>query len=164
VSAVVQSGITVCAHIGYTPQTNGAQARVQGRDLARAMELMTIAQRLVDAGASMMVLELIPERLAGEISSCIPVPTIGIGAGRLCDGQVQVVLDIAGLSDRIYRHARAFGTVGDEYRRVVSDYAREVRGGAFPGQENVSRLDDAVYAEIHAWCEAHRRSLDGKNR
>ncbi len=158
VAAVAQAAIPVCAHIGYTPQTDGGRAQVQGKDLARAMELVMVAQRLERAGASLLVLELIPERLAGEITSCVSIPTVGIGAGRLCDGQVQVVLDIAGLSERVFRHSRAYADLGTQLSRAVAAYAGDVRSGTFPGEENVSRLADSVYAEIHAWCEKHRDS------
>lgn len=157
VSAVVAAGIPVCGHIGYTPQTDGDRARVQGKDLERARELVQVAKRLEAAGVSMLVLELIPERLAGEITACLGIPTIGIGGGRLCDGQVQVVLDIAGLSTRVYRHAKAYGTLGEQYRGVLRAYVDEVRTGAFPTEQNVSRLPDDVYQDIHAWCEEHRR-------
>ena len=156
VSAVAGAGIAVCAHIGYTPQTDGDNARVQGKDLERAIELLQAAEQLESAGASMMVLELIPERLSGEITSCLAIPTIGIGAGRDCDGQVQVVLDIAGLSPRVYRHAKAYASLGDGLRRAVSAYAGEVRDGVFPAQENTSRLPDDVFEEVRAWCEEHR--------
>jgi len=161
VRAVAAAGIPVCAHIGYTPQTDGARAAVQGKDLARAMELVMTAQRLEEAGAVMMVLELIPERLAGEITACVSIPTIGIGAGRFCDGQVQVILDIAGLSPRVYRHAKAYGALGREYRRIVAAYAAEVRVGEFPTEEHASRLPDEVYREIDAWCRGHRAGRAG---
>lgn len=161
VRTVAGAGIAVCAHIGYTPQTDGAKASVQGRDVARAIELMDIARKLESAGASMLVLELIPERLAQEITACISIPTIGIGAGRFCTGQVQVVLDIAGMSTRVYRHAKAYGSVREQLADAITAYVSEVRHGMFPTAQHAATLPDDVYEQVHRWCEEHRRGMQG---
>ncbi|MBD3393301.1 MAG: 3-methyl-2-oxobutanoate hydroxymethyltransferase [Chitinivibrionales bacterium] len=152
---VAASGIPVCAHIGYTPQTDGANASVQGKDLARAKELVTVARRLQDAGACMIVLELIPERLAGEITTSLAIPTIGIGAGRFCDGQVQVVHDIIGLSERTFRHARAYGRLREDLTGMLSAYVEDVRRGAFPTEKHASRLPDDVLEGLQKWRAQH---------
>lgn len=150
---VASAGIPVCAHIGYTPQTDGERPSVQGKDAERAIELLEIACRLEDAGAAMMVLELIPERLSAEISARLTIPTIGIGAGRFCDGQVQVVQDILGLSPRVFRHAKAYGEASQLFTKVLKSYAEEVRNGAFPEEKNASRLPDEVIDAVKRWCE-----------
>jgi len=151
IGRVAGAGIAVCAHIGYTPQTNGAKASVQGKDIARAKELLTAARQLEEAGARMMVLELIPEMLAAEITRRAGIPTIGIGAGRFCDGQVQVIYDIAGMSERVYRHAKAYGNLAGEMSRIISSYAGDVQAGTFPAESNVSKIPDDVLRQVQVW-------------
>jgi 3-methyl-2-oxobutanoate hydroxymethyltransferase len=92
----------------------------------------------------------------------VSVPTIGIGAGRYCDGQVQVVLDIAGLSERVFRHARAYGDLGNQLCSIVSAYAGDVRNGGFPAEENASRLPDEVFAEVKHWCDQQQKGEQGQ--
>jgi 3-methyl-2-oxobutanoate hydroxymethyltransferase len=160
---VVGEGITVCGHIGYTPQTDGDRATVQGKTFERAIELIRVAREIEAAGAALIVLELIPEELAGIITRGLTIPTIGIGAGRLCDGQVQVIHDILGLSTRIYRHAKAYDTLSARYSDVISAYISEVQHGLFPTDKNVALLPDDVRAQIVAWIERHpsRELTDG---
>jgi 3-methyl-2-oxobutanoate hydroxymethyltransferase len=155
VRAITAAGIPVCGHIGYTPQTKGEKATLQGRDEERACELLQVACEVEGAGASLMVLELVPEELGRLISRRLAIPTIGIGAGRFCDGQVQVVLDTVGFSVKVYRHARAFGTLGEGYRAAVAAYAAEVRAGAFPAEEHARQMPDEVLAAARRWHEAH---------
>jgi 3-methyl-2-oxobutanoate hydroxymethyltransferase len=152
IEAVAGAGIPVCAHIGFTPQTK-SKATVQGKDLARAKELLQTAVSIEQAGAALMVLELIPERLAGRITELLGIATIGIGAGRLCDGQVQVVLDILGLSERIFRHAKAYQSLKGAMGDGIAAYAAAVRDQSFPADANVSRLDDEVYDQIVAFMK-----------
>ena len=147
---VVDAGIDVCAHIGYTPQTRG-KAAVQGKDVERARELIDAARQLDAAGAGMVVFELIPELLAKEITALVSMPTIGIGAGRYCDGQVQVYCDIIGLSGRIFRHAKAYDDLGKRYEEIFAAYVADVTAGRFPTGENAATLPDDVAAEIRAW-------------
>jgi 3-methyl-2-oxobutanoate hydroxymethyltransferase len=150
---VASAGVPVCAHIGYTPQSDGAKARVQGKDLARARELIVAARRAQEAGAFMVVLELIPQQLASEITHRLTIPTIGIGAGKFCDGQVQVVYDIAGMSERIYRHAKAYAHLAQDYSRLLASYIEETRDGSFPTDENASSLPDDVLRGVREWLE-----------
>ncbi len=145
---VASNGIPVCAHIGYTPQTDGARASVQGKDIKRAQQLITVAGQLEQAGACMLVLELVPEELGAEITRLLRIPTIGIGAGRFCDGQVQVVYDIAGMSERVYRHSKAFGNLAQEYCRILKSYVEEVRAGRFPTEKNAAKLPPTVAEEL----------------
>lgn len=148
---VASRGIPVCSHIGYTPQTDGVKATVQGKDFKRAVELITVAKKMEKAGAFIIVLELIPEQLAREITSILSIPTIGIGAGRYCDGQVQVIFDICGISTRIFRHAKAYDNLSQRYTSLIGSYVSEVKGGIFPAEGNASRLPDNVYNEIVEW-------------
>lgn len=147
VKHVCDHGIAVCAHIGYTPQTH-AKAAVQGRDVQRALDLVAVAHRLERAGASMMVLELIPDELAAEITRALSIPTIGIGAGMHCTGQVQVVNDVLGMSQRVFRHAKRFANIGQDMRAAVQQYAREVSDGTFPTKEHAATLPSDVLAQV----------------
>lgn len=152
IGQVVGAGIEVCAHIGYTPQTSG-KAAVQGKDVDRAKELIDAARQLDGAGAGMVVFELIPELLAKEITRLVNMPTIGIGAGRYCDGQVQVYCDILGLPERVFRHAKAYDNLGKRYQEVFAAYVEEVTAGRFPTSENSSAFPEDVAAEIRAWVD-----------
>jgi len=152
IKQVVDAGIEVCAHIGYTPQTRG-KAAVQGRDFERARELIEAARALDQAGAAMVVFELIPEQLAREITALVSMPTIGIGAGRFCDGQVQVYCDILGLSQRIFKHAKAYDDLGRQYEEIFAAYVADVVAGRFPTSENAAALPEEVAARIRAWVD-----------
>jgi 3-methyl-2-oxobutanoate hydroxymethyltransferase len=147
VKAVTGAGVPVCAHIGYTPQKLG-KAAVQGKDAARAMQLIDIAGRLEQAGASILVLELIPDELSAIIARAVSIPTIGIGAGRSCDGQVQVFHDIAGMSPAIFRHAHVFHDVKSAMRLAIDSYLSATRNGQFPAEANMAHLSETVRNEI----------------
>jgi 3-methyl-2-oxobutanoate hydroxymethyltransferase len=159
ISRMTKQGIAVCAHIGYTPQKMGAKAVVQGKDLKQAQTLIESAIALEKAGAFMIVLELITEELSGEISRLLKIPTIGIGAGPLCDGQVQVIHDISGLSPGVFKHTKAYGNVKQEYATAISQYAQEVREGVFPTDKNAFFLGPEVLKEIKDWIE--KKNLKG---
>ncbi len=135
VRALVDRGIPVVGHLGLTPQAINTLGgyRVQGRDAPAAQKLLDDAVALEQAGASAIVLELVPRGLAAQVSEALTVPTIGIGAGNGCDGQVLVLHDMIGLNDTftprfLKRYAELAGTVRD----AVSQFAAEVRTGAYP--------------------------------
>jgi 3-methyl-2-oxobutanoate hydroxymethyltransferase len=140
VRALVERGIPVCAHLGFTPQsvhTLGGY-RVQGRDEAAAHAIRQHAHDLVDAGAGMLVLELMPAALARELTGSLPVPVIGIGAGAGCSGQVLVLHDMLGLTrGKQPRFVRNFAEPGSSVDAAVSLYVSEVKSGRFP--------DDALH-------------------
>lgn len=159
IACMTKAHIPVCAHIGYTPQKMGAKAIVQGKDLKQARDLIASALGIEKAGAFMLVLELITAELSGEISRIVKIPTIGIGAGPLCDGQVQVINDISGLNQRTFKHAKAYGNVRQEYANAISQYIREVREGVFPTGENAFALAPAVIKEIKEWLEKNPNDL-----
>lgn len=137
IRAIVQAGIPVIGHLGYTPQSIHALGgpRVQGRDSA-ADELRADLGAVADAGACAVVLEMVPAPLAADLTAASPIPTIGIGAGDGCDGQILVWTDMAGMSDWAPRFARRFGEVGAVLREAAQDYAGAVRSGEFPGEEH----------------------------
>jgi 3-methyl-2-oxobutanoate hydroxymethyltransferase len=152
VRSTVQQGIAVCAHIGFLPQTGGKPGIV-GKTYPEAQKLINSALALQEAGAFMIVLELIPGKLAAEITRLLAIPTIGIGAGRFCDGQVQVFHDMLGLSPRIFRHVKDYAGGRQLFAHAVSQYVGDVRSGAFPAEANASPMPEEVFAQIREWLK-----------
>ena len=151
VEALTRAGIAVMGHIGWTPQareTLGGKVRIQGKSAERARSLLADALALQEAGAFSMVLELVPEQLAGAITDRLRVPTIGIGAGPLCSGQVQIITDILGTADWQPKHAKRFANLRETILDAATRYAAEVTSGAFPGPEQTVRMDDSVLDEV----------------
>jgi 3-methyl-2-oxobutanoate hydroxymethyltransferase len=143
---LVDRGIPVMGHIGLTPQSaNQIGLRVQGRSLEAARRLIQDAQALEEAGCFSIVLETVPAPLAMIITKRASVPTIGIGAGPHCDGQVQVVSDMLGLfTDFVPRHVKQYAHLKEAIRGAVEEYSREVTQGAFPTDKESFRLDKEV--------------------
>ncbi len=133
-----ERGVPVMAHIGLTPQSINVMGgfKVQGREKAQWKALEHDADAVSRAGAFAVVLEAMPEALAKRITRAVPIPTIGIGAGRYCDGQILVMEDMLGLSPRVPKFVKEFGTVGAAIERAIKDYAGEVRDGRFPANEH----------------------------
>jgi 3-methyl-2-oxobutanoate hydroxymethyltransferase len=134
---MVDRGIPVIGHLGLTPQSVNALGgyRVQGRDEAVARELIADAIALEEAGASAVVLELIPQQLARQITSRLGIPTIGIGAGVHCDGQVLVLHDMLGLNEGFTpKFLKLYAEMGKLTREAAGRYAAEVRAGTYPDQ------------------------------
>ena len=150
VEALVKAGIPVQGHIGWTPQSAhglGGKVKVQGKSREAARALLSDAVAIQEAGAFSIVLELVPEQLASLITSRLRIPTIGIGAGAGCAGQVQVVNDLLGLGDFIPRHAKPYADLRGTIAAAAAAYARDVVAGTFPGPEQTVRMDDAVLDE-----------------
>jgi 3-methyl-2-oxobutanoate hydroxymethyltransferase len=147
---LVEAGIPVMGHLGFTPQSvNQIGMRVQGRQVDDARRLIDDAQALAAAGAFTIVLELVPAQLAQAITARLRIPTIGIGAGSGCDGQVQVWHDILGLyTDFVPRHTRRYATLADSIATALQSYAAEVRAGAFPTAEHSTTMDDHALQEV----------------
>ena len=138
VQALVERGIPVMGHLGLTPQSVHALGgyRVQGRTPESAERLLAEARLLEDAGAFALVLELVPAPLAATISRGITIPTIGIGAGPDCDGQVLVLPDMLGLNPGFRpKFLKHYAALGEAVRDAVGRYAAEVREGRYPGPE-----------------------------
>jgi 3-methyl-2-oxobutanoate hydroxymethyltransferase len=139
VRALVERGIPVMGHLGLTPQSVHALGgyRVQGREPAAAERLLEDAKALESAGACSIVLELVPAGLSRRISAALTIPTIGIGAGPGCDGQVLVLHDMLGLNEAFSpKFLKRYGQLGDAVRDAIRSYAAEVRGGSYPGKEH----------------------------
>ncbi len=139
VRALVDRGIPVMGHLGLTPQSVHALGgyRVQGRTAEAAERLAADARALEEAGAFSMVLELVPAALARRVSQTLTIPTIGIGAGAGCDGQVLVLHDMLGLNERFRpRFLKHYAELAEQVRRAARTYADEVRAGRYPGDEH----------------------------
>ena len=135
VRAVVGVGVPVMGHLGFTPQSIHAIGghRVQGRDEAAARRLVDDARRLEDAGAFSLVLELVPADVAGAVTEAVAVPTIGIGAGARCDGQVLVLHDLLGLNDRFQpKFLKRYAELAEDVRNAVRRFGDDVRSGRYP--------------------------------
>ena len=134
VRALTQAGIPVVGHLGYTPQSEHLLGgpRVQGRGDTAAEGLSEDAVALAEAGAIAVVLEMVPAPVAARITEILTIPTIGIGAGSACDGQVLVWVDMAGMGDWSPRFAKRFGEVGAALSAAAGSYVEEVKAGKFP--------------------------------
>lgn len=146
---LVDAGIPVMGHLGFTPQSvHQIGLRIQGKDVARARQLLADAEAVQAAGAWGVVLELIPSPLAKAITERLEIPTIGIGAGPFCSGEVQVWHDILGLyDDFVPRHTRRYLTVGEQMLAGLDEFADDVRQARFPTEANSAGMDDSVLAE-----------------
>ncbi len=150
VEALVKSGVPVMGHIGWTPQSQhglGGKVKVQGKTRDDARPLLSDAIAIQQSGAFSIVLELVPEQLAAVITSRLRIPTIGIGAGPHCSGQVQVIPDMLGLGDFKPKHARAYADLQGTIAAATHAWVADVVAGTFPGPAETVRMDDAVLDE-----------------
>ncbi|MDR6224458.1 3-methyl-2-oxobutanoate hydroxymethyltransferase [Desmospora profundinema] len=153
IEACVAAGIPVMGHIGLTPQSVHQLGgyRIQGKDSETAQRLLEEAQTLEAAGVFALVLECVPEELAQRISQELTIPTIGIGAGRGCDGQVLVYHDLLGYGSggRVPSFVKTYASIGEAARQGVHSFVEEVKSGRFPTEEHVFRLDPAVMEGLY---------------
>lgn len=136
VRALVAEGIEVCGHIGFTPQTLGTKGRVQGRSLEQGKALLRSARALEQAGVSLLVLELVSEPVSELITQQLQIPTIGIGSGRFCDGQVLVILDLLGISTVERKLVKRYEHLRERYMQALMQYKQEVQQRLFPTEAN----------------------------
>lgn len=139
IGALARVGIPVMAHLGFTPQSVHALggARVQGRDEGGRQRLLDEARAVQDAGAFSLVLELVPGALAAEVTAQLAIPTVGIGAGVGCDGQILVLHDMLGLNPGFQpRFLRRFAELGEQAAQGLGDYVRAVKAGEYPAAEH----------------------------
>jgi len=162
VKRIVQAGVPVLGHIGLTPQSVNQIGgyRIQGKDEADAKRLLEDARALEQAGAFGIVLELVTEEVAAYISSELSIPTIGIGAGRGCDGQVIVYHDVLKYTSnyRNKRFVKTFGDIGEQIRSGFSAYVQEVKTRQFPGEEHVFAAEDGVLDNLYGKGKAETHS------
>lgn len=151
VKRIVECGIPVMGHIGLTPQSIHQLGgyKVRGKTLEVARQLVKDAEALEQSGAFAVVLELVPAPLSRLITQKLSIPTIGIGAGPDCDGQVQVISDLLGLfSDFVPRHAKQYARLAGLIRNALAEYIAEVKAGKFPTTEHSSTMDEGLLEEL----------------
>ncbi|WP_294150913.1 3-methyl-2-oxobutanoate hydroxymethyltransferase [uncultured Selenomonas sp.] len=152
IEAITACGIPVMAHIGLTPQSINAFGgnKVQGKNEARAKELLEDAKKVEAAGAYAIVLECVPKPLAALISKELRIPTIGIGAGDGCDGQILVYQDMLGLfSDYTPKFVKHFANLGGEMQAAFQAYDEAVKNGTFPDDAHAFKMDDSVLERLY---------------
>lgn len=152
VKAIVKAQIPVMGHIGLTPQSVNMFGgfKVQGKNEKVARKLIEDAKILEDAGAFSIVLECIPEKLSKIISESISIPTIGIGAGKYCDGQILVYQDMLSMfSDFTPKFVKSFGNIGKSIKNGVSQYIEEVKESKFPEEKHTFKIDDDVINKLY---------------
>jgi 3-methyl-2-oxobutanoate hydroxymethyltransferase len=151
VRLLVEAGIPVMGHLGLTPQSVNQLGgyRVQGKTQAAAVKILNDAVALQEAGAYAVVLETVPVQVARAITGKLNIPTIGIGAGPDCDGQVQVFHDLLGLfTDFVPKHARRYTEAGRAISDAVRDYAADVREGRFPAERESFTTPEPLLTEV----------------
>ncbi|MBI2831705.1 MAG: 3-methyl-2-oxobutanoate hydroxymethyltransferase [Chloroflexi bacterium] len=151
VRRIVECGIPVMGHIGLTPQSINQLGgyKIQGKSPEAAAGLLKDARALEDAGAFAIVLETVPAPLASLITQKVKIPTIGIGAGAGCDGQVQVINDLLGsFADFVPKHAKRYAKLSDIMSSAIGQYYKEVKEGAFPTAEHSFAMDESVLAQL----------------
>ena len=151
IKRIVDCGIPVMSHIGLTPQSVNQLGgyKIQGKDAETAKKLLEDAKAIEQAGAFAVVMETVPAALAAFISQSISIPTIGIGAGAGCDGQVQVVSDILGLfTDFVPKHAKQYAKIAETMSEAISEYCEEVKSGAFPTEAQSFPMDENILNQL----------------
>ncbi len=151
IQKITDAGIPVMAHLGLTPQSVNAFGgyKVQGKNELSARKLIEDAKAVQQAGAFAVVLECIPKALADLVTKHLDIPTIGIGAGNGCDGQVLVYTDMLGMfSDYVPKFVKHFAKAGDVMKKAFTDYADEVKSGAFPSEEHGYKIDEEIIAKL----------------
>ncbi len=155
ITALTEQGIEVCAHIGHNPQIHGTKAATHGKTVSKAKELIQTASALADAGAKFIVLEKITEEISQIITDTLDIPTIGIGAGRYCDGQVLVINDILGLGIP-FKHAKRYQDYNQLTFEAICQYKQEVENGDFPTEANVDNIASDKFERVKKWLESER--------
>ena len=152
IKTIVDAGIPVCAHIGLTPQSINAFGgfKVQGKSEAAAKKLLEDAKAVEEAGAFAVVIEGVPAKIAALITEQLHIPTIGIGAGKDCDGQVLVYQDMLGMfSDFTPKFVKRYANIGEVMKEAFQNYIKEVQDGVFPAEENTYKVDDSVIEKLY---------------
>jgi 3-methyl-2-oxobutanoate hydroxymethyltransferase len=163
IEALVRAGIPVMGHIGLTPQAINTigKVRVQGKNREQARQLLNDALAVQEAGAFAVVLELVPGQLAAAITERLRIPTIGIGAGAGCSGQIQVITDTLGLGDWTPKHARKYADLHGTILGAVAQYRADVEAGTFPGPAETVLMDPAILDDVLGRSGADRADMGG---
>ena len=150
IAAVVEAGIPVMGHVGLMPQYRSMLGglKVQGKELEAARLILDDAKAVAEAGCFALVLEALPRQLARLITERVPIPTIGIGAGPECDGQILVLHDVLGLSGRSLKFTRQWADLAGETVKAVAAYRKEVLEGSFPGDKESFHMDESIIEKL----------------
>jgi 3-methyl-2-oxobutanoate hydroxymethyltransferase len=152
IKAIVDAGIPICAHIGLTPQSINRLGgnKVQGKSEAAAKKLLADALAIQEAGAFSVVIEAVPKKLAELITNKLDIPTIGIGAGNGCDGQVLVYQDMLGMfSDFTPKFVKKYASLGEIMTAAFRQYDEEVKNTSFPSEEHTYKIDDEIIEKLY---------------
>lgn len=152
VKAIINAQIPVLGHLGLTPQSVNIMGgyKVQGKSIEEAKKLIEDAEILQDAGVFALVLECVPESLSKIISEKLEIPTIGIGAGRYCNGQVLVIQDMLGMyKDISPKFVKKYAEMGDEMIKAVQAYAKDLNGNVFPEEKHTFKIEESVLEKLY---------------
>ncbi len=155
IRALAASGKEVCAHIGHNPQIHGSKATTHGKTFSKAKQLIETAAALELGGAKLIVLEKITEEVSQIITGTLKIPTIGIGAGRFCDGQVLVINDILGMGPP-FKHAKRYQDYSRLTFEAICRYQEEVANGTFPTDANASHIPPDKLTRLRKWLASNR--------
>ena len=155
VTALTEQDIEVCAHIGHNPQIHGTKAATHGKTFAKAKQLIEAAKALTDAGAKLIVLEKITEEVSQIITENVDIPTIGIGAGRFCDGQVLVINDVLGMTPP-FKHAKRYQDYDHLTFEAILQYIYDVENEDFPTDDNVVHIAPDKLERVQKWLKSER--------
>lgn len=152
IQAIVEAQIPVMGHIGLTPQSINAFGgfKIQGKSEEKAKELIESAKNIEKAGAFAIVLECVPDRVADIITKSVNIPTIGIGAGKYCDGQILVYQDMLGMfNDFKPKFVKTYGNIGEQMNHCFKKYIKEVKSGTFPNESHSFKIDDSIIEKLY---------------
>ncbi len=152
IKAITDASVPVMAHLGLTPQSVNAFGgfKIQGKTIETAQKLLDDARAVEEAGAYAVVLECVPEKLARKVSEILTIPTIGIGAGAGCDGQILVYADMLSMfSDFTPKFVRSFANVGAMMTQAFQDYDKAVKDSSFPAPEHTFKIDDEIIGKLY---------------
>ncbi len=151
-----ENKINVMCHIGLNPQHDQArmmQGKIaKGKLFSEAIELLNGAMSLDKAGADLIILEKIPGKISKIITENVSMPTIGIGAGKYCDGQVLIIYDLLGMNERKFKHSPVYINIRELMIKTIRQYQSEIDNGIFPNERQTNIIDDAEYNKIRDWC------------
>ena len=151
VSILAENSIDVCAHIGHNPQIHGSRRWVRGRTFSKGKALIQSAMALEEAGARLIVLEMVTKEISKIITEKLKIPTIGIGSGGFCDGQVLVIHDILGIGALALTYAKAYQNYEDLTFQAICRYKKEVEEGLFPTEAHEFSMDEEKLARVEKW-------------
>jgi 3-methyl-2-oxobutanoate hydroxymethyltransferase len=151
-----ENNFNVMCHIGLNPQHEQEKMKqgriVKGKFFSEAAELLKDAIFLDKAGSDLLILEKIPGKVSKIITQKVKMPTIGIGAGKYCDGQVLIIYDLLGISERKFKHSPEYINIREQMIKTIHRYQNEINEGSFPNEGQTNKIDDSEFDKINDWC------------